>query len=79
MILYMDNKGGVDLFNNWSTSGNTQAVAIRFAFVRELKESGIIAIKWIKGDGNCADLFTKNVETAKYEKHESEFSMECCD
>ena len=74
MTLYMDNKGGVDIFNNWSISGNTGAVSIRFVFIRELKEQGILEIKWIKGEDNCADLFTKNLDTKSYQKHESEFS-----
>ena len=59
MILYMGNKGGVDIFNNWSIAGNTRAVLIQFAYVRELKEAGILKIVWIKGTKNCADLFTK--------------------
>ena len=33
MILEMDNKGGVDIFNNWSIAGNTRAVSIRFAYI----------------------------------------------
>ena len=74
MTLYMDNKGGVDIFNNWSTSGQTRAVSIRFAFVQELKEQGILEIKWIKGEDNCADLFTKNLDTKTYQKHESVFT-----
>ena len=28
MVLYMDNKGGVNIFNNWSIAGNTRAVAV---------------------------------------------------
>ena len=76
MTLYMDNKGGVDLFNNWSISGNTRAVAIRFAYIRELKEAGTLEIKWIKGTENTADLFTKNLENKTFEKHEREFSEE---
>ena len=58
MVLYMDNKGGVDIFNNRSIAGNTRAVAVRFAYVRELKEAGILEIKWISGTENCADFFT---------------------
>ena len=42
MTLWMDNKGGVDIFNNWSIAGNTRAVSVRFAFIRELKESKIL-------------------------------------
>ena len=74
MMLFMDNKGGVDIFNNWSISGNTRAVSIRFAFVRELKEQGILEIKWIGGHENTADLFTKNLDAKKFVKHDQEFS-----
>ena len=30
-------------------------------------------IKWIKSEDNCADLFTKNLDTKQYQKHEKEF------
>jgi hypothetical protein len=69
MVLYMDNKGGVDLFNNWSIAGNTRPISVRLAYVRELKEHGIVKIKWISGENNPSDLFTKNLEKATYEKH----------
>ena len=69
MKLYMDNKGGVDIFNNWSIAGNTRAVSIRFAYIRELKEQGILEIIWISGEENPSDLFTKNLESVTFEKH----------
>ena len=56
MVLEMDNKGGVDIFNNWSIAGNTRAVSIWFAYIRELKEAGILEIKWIPGEENDSDL-----------------------
>ena len=71
MTLYMDNKGGVDLFNSWTIAGNTRAVSIRFAYIRELKENGVLNIEWIKGEDNPADLFTKNLDGASFEKHTS--------
>ena len=67
MTLYMDNKGGVDTFNNWSIAGNTRAVSVRFAFIRELKEANILEIKWKQGILNGADLFTKNVDGNTYD------------
>jgi len=76
MTLYMDNKGGVDIFNNWSIAGNTRAVSVRFAYIRELKEAGILEIKWIAGESNCADLFTKNVDGVTYARHIGEFEGE---
>ena len=49
-------------------------MSTRFAYIRELKEAGVLEIKWIKGEDNCADLFTKNLDGASYAKHESVFS-----
>ncbi|MEM9078894.1 MAG: Ty1/Copia family ribonuclease HI [Bacteroidota bacterium] len=74
MTLYMDNKGGVDIFNNWSIAGNTRAVSIRFAYIRELKEAGILQIKWIKSQDNCADIFTKNLDGPTFKAHSQVFS-----
>ena len=73
MTLYMDNKGGVDVFNNWSIAGNTRAISVRLAYVRELKEAGTIQVKWLKGEGNCADLFTKNLDGATFNRHAEVF------
>ena len=74
MTLYMDNKGGVDIFNNWSIAGNTRAVSIRFAYIRELKEAGILQIKWIRSEENVADIFTKNLDGPTYEQHDAVFT-----
>lgn len=73
MILYMDNKGGVDIFNNWSIAGNTRAISIRFAYIRELKEAGALEIRWIDGKENAADLFTKNLDRMTFERHTAFF------
>ena len=69
MKLYMDNKGGVDIFNNWSIAGNTRAVSVRFAYIRELKEEGLLEIEWISGEDNPADLFTKNLDGTTFTRH----------
>jgi hypothetical protein len=47
MTLYMDNRGGVDVLNSWSIAGNTRAISVRLAYLRELKEAGTLEIKWI--------------------------------
>ncbi len=73
MTLYMDNKGGVDVFNNWSIAGQTRTISVRLAYIRELKEAGILQIKWVKGKENSADLFTKNLNGFDYIKHLSEY------
>ncbi len=73
MTLWVDNKGAVDLYNSWSVSGNTRAISVRLAHIRELKEQGILEVKWIAGQDNPADLFTKNLDGTTYKKHQAKF------
>ncbi len=49
MLLKMDNKGKVDLANNWSIGGCTRHIDVRQCFLQELKESKVMDIEWIKG------------------------------
>eukprot|EP00957_Ditylum_brightwellii_P009335 706359-Ditylum_brightwellii.AAC.1 len=48
MTLYIDNKGAADFSNNWSIGGRTRHVEVKQYFLRELKETGIVEIKWKK-------------------------------
>ncbi len=68
MTLEMDNKGAVDLANNWSIGGCTRHVEVQQCFLRELKESKVMDIRWIKGLENNADVFTKNLDGPAFEK-----------
>jgi len=70
MILELDNKGAVDLANNWSIGGRTSTrhVDVRQCFLQELRESKVMDIRWIKGLENDADAFTKNLDDHASEK-----------
>jgi hypothetical protein len=69
MILEMDNKGAVDLANNWSVGGRTRHVDVRMHYMRELKDQGLLVIKHIPGEDNDADIFTKNTAASVFNKH----------
>lgn len=69
MILQVDNKGAKDLTHNWSVGGRTRHINVREWFLRDLKEEGLIEVRWISGDENSADLFTKNLQGPLFEKH----------
>ena len=68
MLREMDNKGVVDLANNWSVGGRTRHVDVRQCFLRELKESKIMDIHWVKGTENDTDVFTKNLDGPAFKK-----------
>jgi hypothetical protein len=82
MIMEIDNKGAIDLANNWSATGRTKHVDVRHHFLRDLKEEGIIKFKWISTADNSSDLFTKNLNATTFKKHaavycgESQFKEE---
>jgi hypothetical protein len=67
MLLKMDNKGAVDLANNWSVGGQTRHVDVQ-CFLWEMKETKIMDIHWIKGSENDADVFTKNLDGPAFKK-----------
>jgi len=69
MMLEMDNKGAVDLTNNWSVGGRTRHIENHQHFLRDLKEEGILKVKLIPGLENEADLLTKNLAGPGFNKH----------
>lgn len=67
MILYVDNKGAVDLANNWSVGGRTRHMDVKQNYLRELKEAGFLIVKWKSGDELTPDIGTKNTQGAIFE------------
>ena len=71
MVLEVDNQGAVDLANSWSVGGRTRHVDVRQCFLRELKEAGILIVKWVAGSENDSDMFTKNLDGPLFERFAS--------
>ena len=69
MILEMDNSSAVDLTNSWSVGGRTRHVDMCKYFLRELKDQGLLVIRHISGESDDADIFTKNVTSAIFDRH----------
>ena len=76
MRLIVDNKGAVELANNWSISGRTRHMEVRQYFLRDLKDEGLIIAEWISGDEMSSDLFTKNLPGPVFNKHTKVFCRE---
>jgi len=71
MVLEVDNKGCVDFCNNWSVAGRTRHIEVKQYFLRDLKEEGILKVKWKSGGNMTSDIFTKNLPRPLFEKHGS--------
>jgi hypothetical protein len=73
MIMEVDNKGAVDLGNNFSVGVRIRHIETRQYYLRELKEKGIISVIWKSGSENSSDLYTKNVGRQEFENHATEY------
>ncbi len=58
----VDNKGAVHLINSFSVGGRTRHIDVKQCFLRELKESKQLIVKWIPGTQNNANMFTVKLD-----------------
>jgi hypothetical protein len=65
----VDNVGAIYLANNKVTSQRTKHIDVRYHYVRELIEDGLVEISFIRSGDNDADLFTKNLDQVTFWKH----------
>lgn len=68
VVVYCDNTGEIFLSNN-QESKRTKYLDVKYHFIREQVENGIIKVMFISGSENLADPFTKGVPRAMFEKH----------
>ena len=68
MTLEVDNKGAVDIANNWSVGGRTRHIETRYYLLRKLKEQGVINTVWKRGLDMPSDLLTKNLARSNNEQ-----------
>ena len=72
MLLECDNKGAIDLMDNYTCGGRTRHIEVKQYFIRDLKEENLIRIEWLPSDMNTSDIFTKNLAGPLFERHASE-------
>jgi hypothetical protein len=73
MILEIDNQGAIDIVNNWSSSGRTRHMDVRYKFLRELKEANVLRCVWCPSGESESDTFTKNLQGPLFFKHNKKF------
>ena len=71
MKVFVDNVGAIFLDKNKAVSDRTKHIDMRYHFVREFIEDGVVKVVFVRSEDNDADLFTKNVSSDIYEKHMS--------
>jgi hypothetical protein len=69
MKMHVDNVSAIELARNYSTSGRTKHIDVRFHYIREMIEQGMLEIVFVPTNRNIADILTKNVSLEKYKSH----------
>ena len=73
IIVRVDNVGAIYLANNAISGPRMKHVDIRYHFVRDLIETGIVEISFVRSEENDSDVFTKNLGEELFCKHTNQF------
>ena len=66
---FTDNKGAYDLCHRYTSAQHSRHVDRKMFKMRELRGAGVVTVSHIPTDDNPADLFTKILTRAVFEKH----------
>ena len=58
----VDNIGTIFLSENRNSSKRTKHIDIKYHYIREQNDVGLIKVKFVKSEENLVDLFTKNLQ-----------------
>ena len=71
-----DNQGSIFISSNPVQERRSKHIVIHYHFVRDCIEDGKIAIYFVDGSQNPADLFTKNLGQTKFEQFRGHLGLE---
>jgi hypothetical protein len=67
--VHVDNQGAVHMSKNNSTTSRTKHIDVRYKYIRELIDDGMIEVTFVPTRDNDADLFTKNLPSELFQLH----------
>lgn len=73
IIVRVDNVGAIYLAHNATSGPRTKHVDIRYHFVRDYIEDGVIKILFVKSTDNDSDIYTKNLGEDLFDKHSKRY------
>lgn len=67
LTIYCDNTSAINISKNLVQHSRTKHIEIRHHFIRELVEDGTLTLEFIHTDDQKADLFTKPLDSKRFE------------
>lgn len=74
--LFSDCQGAIKLAKNFSYSGRTKHIDVRYHFIREHIQSQLIKLSYINTNDNTSDLFTKPLTEIKFVQFRKKLGLE---
>ncbi len=68
VTMYCDNQSAIAMANSLKSSMRNRHMDIKYHFVRQQVEQGIVALEWISTQKMIADIFTKPLKKALFER-----------
>ena len=75
-ILYVDNKATISLVKNLVLHDRSKHIDIRFHYIRECADRGLIKIDFIRTEEQLEDIFTKSLVRVKFEELHSKIGVQ---
>jgi hypothetical protein len=69
IYMFVDNAGAVFMSKNAASSQRSKHIDVRYKYVRELIEKGLVKVVYVPTRDNDADIFTKNLTSELYQSH----------
>jgi len=69
ITIFTDSTSGKSIASAFGISKRTRHVQLRYLFLQELVQSGMVRLKKVFGTRNPADIFTKYLQHADMAKH----------
>ena len=68
-IIFADNQGAIKLSENPKHHSRSKHIDVKFHFIREASQQGLIRLVYIPTTDMVADILTKSLARDKHEKH----------
>jgi len=75
-IIYGDNTSTQTISREGVKRERTKHIDVKYHFITECIENGVVQLKWVATDQQQADIFTKALDRVKFETHRKEL-MSC--
>ena len=74
-VLYVDNRGAIDMIKSFENSKRTKHIDTRYNFIKDLVANEKIQVQYVESKSNLADMFTKGLSNVHFNSLRQELNI----